>query len=110
LDEEPAVAQLRGDATLSSEAKDALASAERIREIPALMASLSQTAQDSAFLATVNDRIAKSPWDSVVRDELWQWVKPRLPKLVYFGEYQLLPSKVNLQRVGVTGVSGRLEP
>lgn len=110
VDEAPYVAGLRKDETLSSDAKHAMQGVNCLRDLPAALANVSLTAEDSAFVTALNARVAKSKWTSVVAYELWQWLSPRLPKFVYFGEYELLPSKMNLSELAQRATQAAATP
>jgi hypothetical protein len=61
---------------------------------------LSLADADKESLSSINARIeaaVKGRWpDNVVGFELWQWLSRRTPKFMYFGDYEVLPSKMNL--------------
>ena len=61
-----------------------------------MLKEVSLTAEDTAFLAEINKRVSATKWDSVVQWEVWKWLKGRIPKFLYFGDYDLLPGKTNL--------------
>ncbi|SES87908.1 AAA family ATPase [Stigmatella erecta] len=96
IDEEPVLEYLRQDERISSDMKTALAAVTSVRSIPGATTHLSLTDNDKAWLTSVQQRIAKAPLESVVLSEVWDWLKQRLPKFAFFGEYELLPSKLNL--------------
>src|SRR5687767_4535606 len=41
-----------------------------------------------------NSRMPEVPTDK--GDEVWSWLEPRTPRFLYFGDYEVLPSKTNL--------------
>jgi hypothetical protein len=104
VEEGPVIETLLAASTLSSDALAALKCAGSIRSIPELLSKVSLTEEDKAFLGSVQERISRSREESVVKSEAWGWLEPRVPRFLYFGEYELLPSKMNLtelaQRVG----------
>jgi hypothetical protein len=70
-----------------------------IREIPKAVEGLSLTDADKQYLASINQRIeaaANARWSDVVNYEVSQQLASRTPKFMYFGDYQVLPSKMNL--------------
>lgn len=113
VDESHAIKILGNSTGLSSDAKTAILKAKLIREIPAALKSVSLTEVDAAFLTKLNERIAKASWDSVVQWEVWKWLERRIPGYLYFGEYDLLPSQLNLadlvRRIG-TNDPKQLQP
>lgn len=94
---------------LSSDAKAAVRKAKNIRSIPEQLQGVTLTEPDQQFLKRLQARVGETNnWDSVLSYEAWLWLKPRIPKFLYFGEYELLPSKINLadlqSRVGKPGL------
>jgi hypothetical protein len=96
VDEKAMVAALLKQTTLSSDASNAVKGATKLRAIPDLLKNMSLTEQDQTFLKAVNARIEKSKWQNVGDWEAWQHLSTKTPKFVYFSDYDLLPSKMNL--------------
>lgn len=96
VDETPVVEALHNTPGLSSDAKAALKNKSTLRTATEALAQVSLTDEDTEFLTALNARIAKTKWASVIQWEVWEWIKPRVPKFLYFSDYDLLPSKMNL--------------
>jgi predicted ATP-dependent endonuclease of OLD family len=96
VDEKPMIAALIKEATLSSDASNAIKRATKLRQIPELLKNVSMTEQDQAFLKIVNARVKEATFDSVGDWEAWQHLSGKTPRFVYFSDYDLLPSKMNL--------------
>jgi len=96
VEEKPAISSLLVGSTLNSDAKAAIKKATSLRAIPEMLKGISLTEEDKVFLTTIETRIKKAEWDSVVQWEVWEWLKSRIPKFLYFSDYDLLPSKMNL--------------
>ena len=96
VDEKPVLDSLLAGLALSSDAQAAIKKASNIRAARDLLKDVSLTEDDKAFLVAIEARIAKTKWDSVVQWEAWTWLESRIPKFLYFGDYDLLPSKINL--------------
>ena len=96
VDEKPVLDYLRKSAQLSSDASNALKGAKSLRDIPRALESISLTADDTEFLNAVKKRLEATKWTSVIEFEVYQWLKNRVPKFAYFGDYEILPSQVNL--------------
>jgi predicted ATP-dependent endonuclease of OLD family len=96
VDEKPVIESLLANETLSSDAQTAIKKATSIRAIPTLLKDASLTEDDKVFLTAIEARTAKTEWKSVVQWETWKWLEPRIPKFLYFSDYDLLPSKMNL--------------
>ena len=96
VDEISAVRTLASQETLSSDAREALATVTTIREVPDSLNSVHLAEPDEQFLAGIQERIEAAEWNSVLGWEAWQWLNPRMPRFLYFGDYNVLPSKMNL--------------
>ena len=97
VDEAPVLAFVISSSSLSSDAKAVAQKAKALRDIPGLLSEVSLTEEDQSFLNSIQERMAKTEWRSVVNWEVWTLLKPHIPKFLYFSSYQLLPSKLNLQ-------------
>lgn len=96
VDEKPVINSLLVGSTLSSDAQAAVKKATSLRAIPEMLEGISLTEEDKVFLTAIETRIKKTDWKSVVQCETWEWLKSRIPKFLYFSDYDLLPSKMNL--------------
>lgn len=92
-----AIKRIAATPGLSSDAKAQIAKAETLRQIPDKLAQTSLTEVDEGVLKAIKERIAKTKWPSVVESEVWAWLDPRLPKFLYFSDYDVLPGKMNLR-------------
>jgi predicted ATP-dependent endonuclease of OLD family len=110
VEEKPALNSMIEESTLSSDALTAIKKATKVRQIPELLESLSLTEEDKTFLAAVNVRIAQTKWDSVISWESWSWLKGRIPKFLYFSDYDLLPSKMNLADLAARAAQAATDP
>lgn len=96
VDERPAIRALSLDPRLSSDAKVAVEKSTSIKNIAAQLKSVSLSDVDKNILKEVEGRIAASKWDKVIEHEIWTELTPKIPKFLYFSDYDLLPSKMNL--------------
>jgi len=97
-DERAALAHLAVDPRLQTDARAALSAARSIRTAAEGLATLSLTDAEKGFLTELHARIKKAgQWASVLEHELWDELRTEIPKFAYFGEYELLPSKLNLR-------------
>lgn len=97
VDETPVLESLAGDSRLSSDASTPIKNVTSLREIPDALKEIRLSEEDKAFVQTIQDRISKTNWTSIVQSETWEWLKPRVPKFFYFSDYELLPNKINLK-------------
>lgn len=97
VDERPALAAMVSGTTLSSDALSAAKTATSLRQLVSLLEAANLTDADKAFASSIQARAAKTDWECVIEWEVWNWLSVRTPKFLYFSEYDLLPSKVNLQ-------------
>lgn len=81
---------------LSTDLITALKKVTKFRNIPTMVKEFALSDADKSFLADIEKRVGASPWDSVISFEAWSFLKTKLPKFLYFSDYDLLPSKMNL--------------
>lgn len=96
IDESPAIKNLLANSALSTDTKKILEESSSIREIPELLNDTNLTPDDQLFLDEINERISKTKSDSIVQHEAYQWLKKKTPKFLYFSDYDILPSKINI--------------
>ncbi|MDD2722565.1 MAG: AAA family ATPase [Methylovulum sp.] len=96
VDEQPVLKALLAESALSTDAKTALKKAQSFRSIPESFVDISPTEEDKQFLEKIKSRITKATRDSVVEYEVWEWLESRTPQFLYFSDYNILPSKINL--------------
>lgn len=96
VDERPVLNSLLAQTQLSSDAMAAVKDLNLLRAFPDALKKITLTEPDKTFLTGVETRIAKATWESVVEFEVWEWLKSRIPKFLYFSDYELMPSKMNL--------------
>jgi hypothetical protein len=99
IDNRPVISAIAAAAGISSDFSKAIKGAASFKSIPNETAGITLSDADKACIADVNERIAAvgSNWsDDVIGWEAYQWFRPRMPKFLYFGDYEVLPSKMNL--------------
>lgn len=111
VDERPVIKSLIESSDLSSETTNALKEIGFLRDIPEAIKNISPTENDKAFLNEIQTRIAKAAkWESVIAYEVWNLLSPKVPKFLYFSDYELLPSKINLQELAQRVAQAKSEP
>jgi hypothetical protein len=99
LDERAAVAALANRPDVSGDARSTIGGATTLQEVVKALRSVERTDSDDAFLTSVQARIgaaAKAKWSSAVCYEAWTWLSGCIPKFAFFGDYEILPGKMNL--------------
>ena len=99
VDPKAVIAELAKQADLSSEFRDAISKVSLFGEIPKAVEGLSLTDADKQCLTSVNQRVETAQnanWSDTISYEVLQQLTPRTPKFMYFGDYEVLPSKMNL--------------
>ncbi|MBR0982378.1 AAA family ATPase [Bradyrhizobium liaoningense] len=113
-DEKPVLMELSKGAELSAEYRSALQGAESLSAVPGAVEALSLTDADKESLAAINARIAvatKGNWPKqVVAFEIWQHLATLTPKFMYFGDYEVLPSKMNLPELARLAEESKTKP
>ena len=100
VDERPLIEHLAQGSKLSPDASAALQTATDLRHVPDVLASVISTDEDKKFLGAIYARISAVPesWSDrkILEHEVWISIEPRTPRYLYFGDYEVLPSKTNL--------------
>jgi hypothetical protein len=114
VDERPVVDALASIPELSSDARAAIKAAQTLRAIPDSLKNVELTDKDKSLLTSLQARIGKTDkaetWESVIESEVWQWLRPRIPGFLYFGEYEVLQSKINLQDLATRVEQAKTDP
>jgi hypothetical protein len=97
VDERPVLKALIADASLSDDARAAAIKGVSLRDARERLRATQLTYADNEFVAALDARVERAPWASVVGYEIWLWLEPRVPTFLYFGDYEVLPSKMNLK-------------
>jgi len=97
VNEEPVIQHLALTAKdLGTDAQNAIRETKSLRDIPEKLKGLSLTDAEKTFVALLEARIGKTKWENVVAFEVHGWLTSHLPPFLYFGDYDLLPGKMNL--------------
>jgi hypothetical protein len=84
-------------ASLSSDAKKRALTTNSLSKLIETLESISLTAADQAFLDQLKTEFPTQPTWSRLQLYVWtQFLRPRIPKFLYFDDYYLLPGKINL--------------
>ncbi|WP_137886699.1 AAA family ATPase [Pseudomonas sp. 2FE] len=97
VDEAPVIAALASTSGLSSDAVAAIKKALTLRDALDQLNGIDRNDADDAFLADLKAQVEKSDWANVVQYEVWGHLSSKLPKFLYFSDYDLLPGKLNLK-------------
>lgn len=108
--EDTVLAKLATTPGLSSDAAAAIKSAKTLRDAAAKLVEVEKTDADTTFLTTLQARIKKTEWANVVQNELWVDIQKRIPKFLYFSDYDLLPGKLNLADLALKVQAAKDDP
>lgn len=95
--ESPILKQMAATQGLSQPASDAVSGATNLRDALARLQKVDRNDADEKFFQAISDRVNKTKWNQVIAWEVWQWLSIRIPKFLYFSDYDLLPGKLNLK-------------
>ncbi|MCC6891074.1 MAG: AAA family ATPase [Hyphomicrobiales bacterium] len=113
-DHKPVIAEIAKASDLSAEFRKAIKNVARIGDIPSAVEKLNLTDPDKKCLGDINARIesaTKGKWPSDVVDyEVWKTISPLTPKFMYFGDYEVLPSKMNLADLAARVEKAKTDP
>lgn len=110
VDEASVLNSLSKTEGLSTDLVSAMKKAKSVREVPDAIRALAHSEQDKKFLAEIDKRVKDTQWPSVVEAEAWSWLEPRVPKFLYFSDYDVLPSKMNLQDLATKVEQSKSDP
>jgi len=96
LDERPVLSTLAQAEGLSPEYRGALGLVSSLRAVPEAAASLALNDADLKHLSAIKARLGAAGREAVLETEVAKWLLARTPKFHYFGDYEILPSKINL--------------
>jgi predicted ATP-dependent endonuclease of OLD family len=94
--EAPVISWLAKTKGLSSDAVAVVQASKSLREIVKNLEGAELTEVDKTFLKEVSDRVEETSWDNVVEYEVWNKLSKKIPKFLYFSDYDILPGKLNL--------------
>lgn len=109
-DEKPVIEWTIANTALSTDAKAVLQGAASLRKALDALKAATLTEEDNKFVASLEARAKKTEWSSIVQYEVWAWLSKRMPKFLYFGDYEVLPSKVNLTDLAARVERAKTEP
>ena len=112
VDESTVVEALSNDTRISGDTAALVKSSPTIKGIVAALQGKSLTTEDQTFLAEITARVAAAgdTWGSVLSFEIWSLLSGRRPKFLYFGDYQILPGKMNLADLAARVVEAKTNP
>ena len=110
VDEKPVINALAGNAGLSSDATKAIKSCNTLREVVAQLNEIDLNETDTNFLAELEARTTETDWGSVIQYEIWEFLSEKVPKFLYFSDYDLLPGKLNLKDLAQRVANVKADP
>lgn len=96
--------------TLSTDAAAALDKCTTFKGVPLILAAVSLTEADQAALTALNKRLAATNWQNLGQHEVWTHLSTKVPKFLYFSDYDLLPGKVNLADLATRFEQAKADP
>lgn len=110
VDEAPVIAALACASGLSSDAVAAIKNSSTLQDAIANLSGIDRNEADNAFLESLNARVEKSGWPTrVVEHEVWRILSSKIPKFLYFSDYDLLPGKLNLKDLATRVASAKAD-
>ncbi len=110
VDERPVLRRLMADAELSDDALAVTSDATSLRALRDALSHTKLTYSDHEFLSTLEARIGTHTSPSIVGAEIYDWLQPRVPQFLYFGDYEVLPSKMNLKDLAARASQSSADP
>ncbi|WP_426101279.1 AAA family ATPase [Pseudomonas sp. PSPC3-3] len=110
VDEAPVVQALALTVGLSSDAAAKIKKCKTLRQALSELKEIDANEADSTFLTVLEARASATEWESVVQYETWNFLSSRLPKFLYFSDYDLLPGKLNLKDLASRVANAKADP
>lgn len=110
VDEAPVVQALALTVGLSSDAAAKIKKCKTLRQALSDLKEIDANEADSAFLVALEARASATEWQSVIQYETWNYLSSRLPKFLYFSDYDLLPGKLNLKDLASRVANAKADP
>lgn len=96
VSELPVVEHFLKSPGLTSDTISKVNKSSTLHELVSSLESLDLNEKEGALLDDLKKRISKYNNNEVIWNEIDKWLTQRTPKFLYFGEYEILPSKMNL--------------
>jgi len=96
VDQRPPLVELSKSAGLSTEVSGILAGATTLKTAIEKIRAVDKNEADNTFLATLEKRAEGVAWSNIIANEVWVRLSSKVPKFLYFSDYDLLPGKLNL--------------
>ncbi|AMO47578.1 Hypothetical protein AKI40_1160 [Enterobacter sp. FY-07] len=97
IDEKPIISKLLKSSGFTSDTIQSVKEAASIRKLVEILDSLDLNDNEQKIHAQLTARVKSSTWDNVTQYEVFKSLDARLPKTLYFSDYDILPGKLNIK-------------
>lgn len=97
IDEKPIISKLINSGSFTSEHVQIINKANTIKELVELLEDLDLNDSEQKAHKQLAIRADASPWENVIQYESFKILDVRLPKTLYFSDYDILPGKLNIK-------------
>lgn len=96
VDEKPVINNILESSKLTSDTIGKLKNVQNLREMVEVLEDLDLNETEQKNFEQLHTRVGKSNWDEVIQYEIFKALDNKLPKTLYFSEYDILPGKLNI--------------
>lgn len=97
IDEKPIVSKLLNTGSFTSDTIKNAKEATTIRELVGLLEELDLNDSEQKAYEQLATRVKSCDWDNITQYEVFKSLDERLPKTLYFSDYDILPGKLNIK-------------
>lgn len=97
VDEKPVIRNILESSKLTSDTIEKLKNVQNLREMVEVLEDLDLNETEQKIFEQLHTRVGKSNWDEVIQYEIFKALDHKLPKTLYFSEYDILPGKLNIR-------------
>jgi hypothetical protein len=108
VDEKSCVAKFASE--LGTDAAAAIKGCTKLRQIPSALKEVELTDAEQSAVTKLEGRIQATDWENIVAHEIYQALKPSIPKFLYFSDYDVLPGKMNLADLAARVEAAKSDP
>jgi predicted ATP-dependent endonuclease of OLD family len=102
LDNKPAIKNLLNDLSFSRETRNEINKAETIEQLKSIVTTIKPSEEiekDKESLATLTIKIKKTYAEKNLSSVVWELIKSKVPKFIYFDKYSSLPYTVKIKEI-----------
>ncbi|EOI5754737.1 AAA family ATPase [Enterobacter hormaechei] len=97
IDEKPIISKIINAGSFTSDTVQHIKEATTIRKLVEILDDLDLNDSEQKTHEQLSTRLKASNWDNITEYEVFKTLDARLPKTLYFSDYDILPGKLNIK-------------